>query len=252
MRRAWGCLIRKQWLFLYPLTLSIVSVLAFFAVYAAQGGKLGWTAFFTTEFDQTQYLREQFVTGLSLTSRLWVPVAALVAYCLICALVQAPFYRAIVGHRYPLKPRSWREASRLFLFYLLLNLVTRIPSLAAPTADLVSLVVSVVLLAIVIAVVFADYVIVFEDVGPIRGVRRSLRLVKHRLGLVLVITLVLQLVLEGVSLLYGLYYRDGGEVFYLLPVSQILVETLVYLFANILLVFLYEEIRRQSPARAEL
>jgi hypothetical protein len=50
---------------------------------------------------------------------------------------------------------------------------------------------------------------------------------------------------------YGLYYEPGKEVFFLLPISQILVEALVSLFATILLVFMYEDLRKQSPARAK-
>jgi hypothetical protein len=251
LRRAWGCFIRRQWLFLYPLALSVVGVLAFFAVYAAQGGQLGWTAFFTTHFQGAQYFRDQFITAFSFSSRLWVPIAVGLGYCAACALVQAPFYRAIAGHHYPLKPRSWSEVSRLFVYYLILDLVLLAP-LAAPTSDLVSLPVFVVLLAITIAVVFADYGIVFESVGPIRGVRRSLRLVKHHLGPVLLTVILFQLLIICINWLYGLYYRDGGEVSYLLPVSQILVETLVYLFVNIVFVFMYQDFRNQSPARAEL
>jgi hypothetical protein len=248
LRRAWGCFIRKQWLFLYPLVLSIVSTLVFFAVYAAHGERLGWSAFFTADFSRWQYIRDHFLTDFSFTSALWVPVAAGLGFCVMCSLVQAPFFRAITGHRYPLAPRSWREAGRLFLFYFLLNLVTVVAPLAAPTAGFLAELLSVALIVVLILVVFADYVIVFEDVGPITGLRRSLQLIGHRVTAVLLIVIILQLVLIAVESLYGLYYHAGAKVFFLVPVTRMLVETLIYLFANILLIFLYEEIRRQSPA----
>jgi hypothetical protein len=241
-------LIRRQWLFLYPLALSIASTLAFLAIYAAQGEGLSWSAFFTANFDRWQYLREHFLTDFSFTSALWVPIAAGLAFCLLYALIQAPFYRAVAGHRYPLAPHDWREVARLFSFYSFLYLVTRVAWLAGPTEGLLASMLYLAFLVISILVVFTDIVIVFEDVGPIAGLRRSVRLVGHRVIAVLAIVMVLDLVLTGLNSLYGLFYTDGGAVFPLLPISQILVETLVYLFANIILVFLYEEIRRQSPA----
>jgi hypothetical protein len=258
LRRAGSCLIRKQWLFLYPLTLSIVSLLAFFAIYSAEGERLSWSVFFSQYHERWQYVYDLFLADSAFTSRLWVPVAAGLGFCIISALVQAPFFRAIVGHRYPLAPTDWREALRLFVFYLALNLVTTLLGAAVslvpsgiPTSDLVALVITVVFIAIWILVAFADYVIVFESVGLVHGVRRSLRLVRNRLGTVIVIIVVLQAVFTLIHWLYGLYYQPGRHVFYLLPVSQVLVETLVHLFATILLLFLYEDLRRQSPPRAE-
>jgi hypothetical protein len=248
LRRAWSCFVRRQWLFLYPLTLSIVSTLAFFAVYAAQGEPLGWSAFFTTHFDHWQYVREHFITHFSLGSALWVPIAAGVGFCVICALVQAPFFRAIAGHRYPLTPQSWREAARLFWFYFVLNLVTLGAQLAAPTEGFVVDLVYAAVMVITILVIFTDYVIVFEDVGPFAGLRRSFRLLRHRVFAVIVIVLVLQLLFDGLRWLFSLYYHEGAQVFFLMPVTQILLNTLVQLFATILLIFLYEETRRQSPA----
>ena len=241
-------MIRRQWLFLYPLALSIAATLIFFAIYAAQGEELSWSAFFTANFDHWQYLRGHFLSDFSFTSALWVPIAAGLAFCLLSALIQAPFYRAIAGHRYPLAPHGWREAARLFLFYSFLYLLTWVAPLAAPTEGLLASLLYLALLVVGILVIFTDIVIVFEDVGPIAGVRRSVQLVGHRVVGVLAVVIVLDLVLFGLNRLYGLFYTDGSAVFPLLPISQILVEALVCLLANIVLVFLYEEIRRQSPA----
>jgi hypothetical protein len=213
---------------------------------------MSWGAFFRADLKRPQYLHDQFIVHFSLTSRLWVPVTAGIGYCIICALVLPPFLRAISGTRYPLSPRSWREVSRLLLFYLVLYLLVWVAPLAAPGVEALALLVYIVPLVIVIALVFADYAIVFEDIGPIRGVRRSLRLVSRGLGPVILILVGFQLMLMVIEWLYELYYRDGGEVFFLLPVSQILVETVVTLFANILLVFLYEDLGRATPRPAEL
>ena len=124
LRRAGSCLIRKQWLFLYPLSLSIVSYLAFFAIYSAEGERFSWSAFFTTHFNRGQYIHDHFITDFSFTTDLWVPIAAALGYCLISALIQAPFFRAIVGSRYPLAPHTWREAMRLFILYAVVHFLS--------------------------------------------------------------------------------------------------------------------------------
>jgi len=65
---------------------------------------------------------------------------------------------------------------------------------------------------------------------------------------VIIIFLVVQLVYLGVYSLYGLYYNDNVEVFILLPISQMLVESFIALLADLVLIFLYEDVRRRSPA----
>jgi hypothetical protein len=251
LRRAWSCLIQRRWLFFYPLAASIVSVLSFFAVYVAQNGSLSWSSFFVSYHDRVQFLHDQFIADFSLTSQLWTPIAAGIGFCLISSLIQAPFFRAVVGHRYPLAPRTWREVTRLFGFYLVLSLFTQVAPLAVLGTDVLGLVATIVIVAIGISVVFADYVIIFEDIGPIGAVRRSLRLVRLRAPAVIAVIAVVWVLYWLIMWGYGLYYKPGKEVFFLLPVSQILVETLVSLFATTVLVFMYEDLRKQSPARAK-
>lgn len=212
---------------------------------------MSWSAFFVSYHERAKYIHDEFITAFSLTSQIWVPIAAGVGFCLISSLIQAPFFRAIVGHRYPLAPRTWREMARLFIFYFVLSLITQVAPLVVLSTGVLGLVVTIVIVAISITVVFADYVIVFEDVGPIVAVRRSLRLVQLRFGAVIAIIVAVWLVYWLSMWGYGLYYEPGKKVFFLLPVSQMLVEALVSLFATILLVFLYEDLRRQSPARAK-
>lgn len=230
--------------------MSIVSVLTFFAIYAAQGGTLGWSSFFVSYHERAQYLHDEFITDFTFGSELWVPIAAGIGFCLINSLIQAPFFRAIVGHRYPLAPQTWRETTRLFAFYFVLSLITHVAPLAVLATDVLGLVVTIVIVAIGVTVVFADYVIVFEDVGLIAAVRRSLRLVQLRVGSVIAVIVAVWAVYWLIMWGYGSYYKPGEKVFFLLPVSQVLVEALVSLFATILLVFLYEDLRKQSPARA--
>jgi nicotinamide riboside transporter PnuC len=99
---------------------------------------------------------------------------------------------------------------------------------------------------------YSSHVIVFEDVGPLRGVRRSLKLVSRRVMPVMFVVIMLSLLYGLVAWLFGFYYDKATDVFVLLPVSELLVDALVSLFAQILLVFMFEDLRRQSPARATL
>lgn len=252
MRRTWSCLIRRQWLFLYPLAISITNTLAFFAIYSAEGDQIGWSAFFKASHDRAQYLHDHFVVAFSFSSRLWIPIASGIGLCLIWAFIQAPFFRAIASSRYPLAPRSWLEVPRLFAFYLVFYLAVYVAPLGAPLEGVLGPIIYVLLLVISILLVFSDYVIVFEHVGPIRAVGRSLKLVSLRVAPVMFVVIGISFLYDLVAWLYDLYYEKATAVFVLLPISELLVATLVTLAAQVLLVFLYEDLRRQSPARASV
>jgi hypothetical protein len=247
LRRAWSRLIRKEWLFLYPLALAIIHTLAFIAVYAAGGERIRWSSFFTANFDRWDYIRNHFVDGFSLKPALTVAIVAGLAVCLFTAMIRAPYFRAIAGSAYPLAPRGWREALNLFVFYALWGLVLWLLPMVAPTDGLLASLLAGFTWVVGILVVFADYVIVFEDRGVLPALRRSLRLLRHSWPAIIIIFLVVQLVYLGIHSLYGLYYRDSGQVSILLPISQLLVEAFVALLADLVLIFLYEDVRRRSP-----
>jgi hypothetical protein len=246
IRRAWSRLGRKQWLILYPLALAIINTLAFLAVYAADGETLRWSAFFGANFDRWQYVRDHFFVSFSLTPTLAVAVFAGLAVCIFAAMIRAPFFRAITGHTYPLAPRTWKEAGNLLLFYLFAELVTWVVPLAAPTEGVVAQLVLMLALVVSVLMIFADYVIVYEDSAFIPALRRGVRLLAHRWVTVLLIFVILQLLYFGLYKVYGLYYQGTGEVFILLPISQILVESFIVLLADLILIFLYEDIRRTA------
>jgi hypothetical protein len=248
LRHAWSQFARKRWLVLYPFALSITGTLAFFAIYAAGGGHLGWSAFFTTDFERGQYIRDHFLSHFSFGPMLAVAVGAGLVFCLFAAMIRAPYYRAIAGRRYPLTPRSWLEAVRLFLLYLFWYLVMWVGALAAPGEGLLAGLAITAINVVGILLIFADYVIVYEDLNPAAAVRRSIQLLGRRLLSVLVIFILATLILVGINALYGLYYTGATQVFALLPISQMLLESLVVLFADLVLIFRYEEIRRGSPA----
>lgn len=248
LRQAWARLIRKQWLILYPLALAVIDTLAFLAVYAARGGPLRWNAFLTADFDRWSYVRENFLEGFSVGPTLAVAVVAGLAVCVFSAMIRAPFFRAVAGPGYPLAPRNWQEVGRLSLFYLFANLVVWVMPLAAPAATLLEQLAAMVALAVALLIVFADYVIVFEDLPVPAALRRSIRLLARRWPTVLLVFVFVQLVQLGLSRLYELYYDGTSEVFVLLPLSRVLVQSFIVLFVDLVLIFLYEQIRRRSPS----
>jgi hypothetical protein len=248
LRQAWGRLIHKQWLIFYPLALAVIDTLAFLAVYTAGGEPLRWNAFFLANFERWSYVREHFLAGFSFTPSLAIAVFAGLAVCVLSAMVRAPFFRAIAAPGYPLAPRTWDEVGRLSLFYLLANLVVWVMPLAAPAGSLLEQVALMAALVVALLIVFADYVIVFEGLAVPAALRRSVRLLARRWPTVLVIFVIVQLVQLGLIRLYDLYYNSASGVFVLLPLSQLLVQSFIVLVVDLVLIYLYEQIRRRSPS----
>lgn len=248
LRRAWGRLLGKQSLIFYPLALGVVDTIAFLAIYVANGDPLSWSQFFAADFNRSQYVYDHFLDSFSLTPALGVAVFVGLVICVLTAMIRAPFFRAIAGPGYPLAPGGWAEAGRLSLFYLFSNVVLWIGPLATLASSMLIQLVWGVMLVVAMLIVFADYVIVFEGVGFVTALRRSLRLVSRRWLAVVLIFIILQLVYFGLFSLYDRYYSTARGVFVLLPVSHILVQALLLLFVDMLLIYLYEDTRRRFGA----
>jgi hypothetical protein len=234
-------------LIVYPLALAVINTIAFLAVYAANGESLRWSTFVAANFDRWQYVRDHFFTGFSFSPALAVAVFVGLAVCALAAMIRAPYFRAIAGLGYPLAPRSWEEAARLSLFYLFANLVVWTLPLVVPASTALEQLVAGAVLVVAILIVFADYAIVFEQLSFFPALRRSVQLLGRRWATVVIIFVVLQVAYFGLHSLYDLYYQKARGVFILLPLSQILVEAFIILFVDLVLIFLYEQIRRQSP-----
>jgi len=247
IRRAWGRLIRKQWLILYPLALAVVHTMAFFAVYAASGERISASEFWTLDFDRWTYLREHLYTNSPSWPLLAAAVVAGLLSCALAGMIRAPFFRAVAGPGYPLGPRKWKEVGNLFLFYLVSYVATRIVPVALPANAVLVQLGSLFATVVALLLVFGDYAIVYEDLGVIAAIRRSVRLLRRRWAVVVLIFLVVQLVWLGLYSLYGLYYGSGVQVFFLLPVSRLLVDALLTLFVDLVLIYLYEDLRRLGP-----
>lgn len=248
LRHAWSRLIRKQWLIFYPLALAVINTLAFFAIYASNGETMSWTAFFAANATRWQYIQDHFFSGFSFTPTLAIAVFAGLAVCVLAAMIRAPYFRAIAGLGYPLAPRNRQEAARLSLFYVLANLVVWVLPLAAPGGSILEQIVAVAVLVVAILIAFVDYVIVFEEMALPAAVRRSVQLFGRRWITLVAIFVVIQLLYLGIYSLYDLYYQKATGLFILLPLSQILVEAFVVLCIDLVLIFLYEQIRPDSAS----
>ena len=244
LRRAWDRLVRKQWLIFYPLALAVINTLAFLATYAANGEILRWDKFFAADFDRWQYLRDHFFNGFSLTPALAVAVFAGLVVCALAAMIRAPYFRAIAGPGYPMTPSNREEAGRLSLFYLFANVVVWVIPLAISAGSVLDQLIALAALVVAVLIVFADYVIVFEGLAFLPAIRRSIQLLGRRWASVILIFVVLQLVYSGLFRLYDLYYGRATGVFILLPLSKILLTSLITLFVDLVLIALYEQIRR--------
>lgn len=245
-RQAWNRSSRKELLLLYPLFLAIIDVLAFLVVYASDGQRLRWGDFLRASFQRAQFVHDNLVTGFSARPALLIAVAAGLGVCLLSAMVRAPYFRAIAGVGYPLAPRGWGEAWQLTLFYFFSNLVLWVFPLVSPAAGGIQILVLFVLLVVSIVIAFTDYIIVFEQVSLLTGLRRSFQLVARAWPAVVVIVVIYSLIGAGLHWLYGLYYNGNSAVFFLLPVSQVLIEAFLVLFVDLLLIFLYERVRLQA------
>lgn len=247
IRHAWSRLIRKQWLILYPLSLSIIHSLAFFAVYAAAGESLTWNGFLSADFNRWAYLQELFFATSSSGSLLAVGLVVGLLACALTGMIRAPFFRAVAGPGYPRGPRKWKEVGNLFLFYLITYTGTRIIPVALPMNEVLVQLGSLFATVVALLLVFGDYAIVYEDLGVMAAIRRSMQLLRRRWAVVIIIFLVVQLVWLGLYSLYGLYYNGSSQVFFLLPVSRLLVDALFSLFVDLVLIYLYEDLRRLGP-----
>jgi hypothetical protein len=232
-------------LIFYPLALAIINTLAFLAVYSAAGGEIQWSQFFTAKnvAQHWQFVADHFITGFSFTPALAVAVFVGLAACVFAAMLRAPLFRAIAGPGYPLTPRSWDETGRLALFYVFSYLVLAILPYAVPAdtglrtaAQLFALVVS-------LFIIYADYIIVFEDLAFLPAIRRSARLMSRHWPPALIIFAIFWLVLTGIGELYARYYAAAEGVFLLIPLSEILVFSFFSLLFDLLFIFLYEHVR---------
>ncbi|MGI5939378.1 MAG: hypothetical protein ACOX8V_01605 [Thermoleophilia bacterium] len=212
-------------------------------MYASTGRTLRWDPFFVANLDRWQFVQDCFLTDFKLTPAFGLVLGVGILVCLLTAMLRGPYFRAIAGPGYPLAPRNSREAARLSLFYVFSHLVLWVLPFAGASGAVLEQIIAFVVLVVAILIIFADYVIVFEDVGMFTALKRSFHLVIRRWIAVLLIFIILQLVYLGLHELYRLYYQNRSDVLVALPVVQIILDAFIALVADLVLVSLYRQLR---------
>ena len=167
--------------------------------------------------------------------------ALFVAYALVTSWLRAGYIRSLVGP-FHLRPAGARQFLRLFVFTLALEIVGAAAAgaivLAGPDALLANVTV-LVLLLVYFLVLYADYIIVIADVGPVRAILLSARTVRARL--LPSVTVLLVVTLLGSAATSLLNESVTGSLARALPmmlVQCVLMGGVVFI-ADVVLVVLY-------------
>jgi hypothetical protein len=224
------------------LVIGAVDAIAFFAVYAALGGQLSLGEFARTDFAAGTYLHAHLDQLARPGLPLFVALIAGICVCFVSAAVRAPFYRAVAGSSYPSAPRSWRELSRLFAFYLALYPIVRIVPDFFVAGAFIAAVAGIALLVVSVLVIYIDYAIVLEDLPVITAVSRNLRLLRRGWAPTIFAFLAFAF---SYNLVWGFYQSHFDGSFRLLfPISWFLVDALFALVGDVVFIFLYDHLRR--------
>lgn len=244
LRSAWQRFTRKQLLFIYPLVVGIVNMVAFFAVYSVLGGRLDFSDFAETNFTRWTYLQEHAGDLTGAVDNAVVVLVAAAAVCFLTAGIRAPYFRAITSSSYPRAPQSLGELVRLAGFYAATGAIFYLIPFSFDLESVVGQVVSLLLLPVAILLIFGDYIVVFERLGPVAAARRSLQLARRGWMVVIPIYLAALLMWTGAFALFDRYYETADGVFPLFVVSQLLVEALIALILDLVLIYTYDYLRR--------
>lgn len=243
LRNAWHRLTHKQLLIAYPLAVGIVNVLAFTAIYSLVSPELNIDRFVRANFERwtfvQEHLQELLVPGLPLIVTLLTGVGV----CVLSACIRAPFFRAVVSAGYPLAPRSLSELGRLSVYYGITYLLFYVGPHALKAGSTAFHYVSLAAIPVSLLFVFGDYAVVFEGMGPLAAIRKSVALLRTA-WLPALAFYALALLLWSLSTsLYGRYYESSASIFILLPLSQLLVESLITALVDVLLISTYGRFR---------
>ena len=244
MRSAWARLTHKQLLFVYPLVLGAVNVVAFLAVYASIGGRLAFSDFASANFTRWTFLQEHVKDITNQPGHLLVAVVAAAAVCILAAAVRAPYFRAIAGPSYPRSPETSGELVRLTGFYAVTNVIFYLVPNSVAQDSVAGQILALVVLPIAVLLVFGDYALVFEKLSPLAAARRSVQLLRRGWMVVIPIYFVALLLWSGSFALFDRYYQSADGVFPLFVISQLLVEALITLALDVVLIFTYDHLRR--------
>ena len=169
--------------------------------------------------------------------------AVWVVYVLLMTWFRAGYIRSLAGPT-RLRPASARQFLDLLAFQVILEVVGALGMwgiVAAGDDALWANLAAFAQLAVYLVVLYADYIIVLGDVGPLRGIRLSARMVRlHFLlsaGILLVVTLVGQL---SASLFTENVLTSLARSLPMLLVQCVVMGAVIFV-ADIVLVVLYQE-----------
>ena len=169
--------------------------------------------------------------------------AVWVVYVLLMTWFRAGYIRSLAGPT-RLRPASARQFLNLLAFQVILEVVGALGMwgiVAAGDDALWANLAAFAQLAVYLVVLYADYIIVLGDVGPLRGIRLSARMVRlHFLlsaGILLVVTLVGQL---SASLFTENVLTSLARSLPMLLVQCVVMGAVIFV-ADIVLVVLYQE-----------
>ncbi len=245
MRSAWARLTHKQLLFVYPLVLGVVNAVAFLAVYASIGGRLGFSEFAAANFTRWTFLQEHVKDVTNKPGHILVALVAAAAVCLLAAAVRAPYFRAIAGPSYPRSPDTRRELARLTGFYAITYAIFYLVPSSVAQDSAAGQILALLVLPIAVLLVFGDYALVFEKLSPLAAAKRSVQLLRRGWMVVIPIYLVALLLWSGSFALFDRYYQGADGVFPLFVISQLLIEALITLALDVVLIFTYDHLRRK-------
>ncbi len=244
LRTAWTRLSRKQFLFFYPLFLGMANLLAFLAVYSSLEDTLAFTAFAKADYSRWQYIQEHLVQLSGNWAAMSAAAAGVVIICLLTAAVRAPYYRAIAGNRYPLSPESPGEFLRLAAFIAITYFIFYLPLFSVTAESTEGQILASALLVVAVLLVFADYALVFERLGPLQAMRRSVQLLRRGWHIAIIIYLAIYLLWAGMFAAFGYFYDNATSVFPLFLLSQLIIEALATVLIDVVLIFTFDYLRR--------
>lgn len=234
---------RKQPLVLYPFVLGFLHTLAFVVPYSLLAVAFSWSGFAKASFDRWGFLHDNLSKITGLGPGLAVLIVVAVVAVVLTAAIRAPYFYAIIGQGYPIAPRRWTEILNLSLFYALSYAISLSP-LFFSAESFAGQALTWVVLLVLLAFVFADYIIVFEGRNPLSAIRRSWQIFTRGWAITLALFIVQVLLFDLINLLYSRYYAGTNSIFFLLPLSQLLLEAVLTLIFDAMLIFLYSYLRR--------
>ncbi|MBU2601866.1 MAG: hypothetical protein KKA32_06820 [Actinobacteria bacterium] len=224
--------------------MGIANLLAFLAVYSSLEDTLSFTAFAKADYSRWQYVQEHLAQLRGSWEAMTAAAAAVVIICLLTAAVRAPYYRAIAGNRYPLAPDSLGEFVRLAGFIAITYLIFYLPLFSVTAESTQGQILGFALLVVAVLLVFADYALVFERLGPIRAMRRSVQLLRHGWHIAIIIYLAVYLLWAAMFAAFGYFYDNATSVFPLFLLSQLIIEALATVVVDVVLIFTFDYLRR--------